>query len=611
MRKDLKFGQLEKRGAHSVFKQLYLRLTGMVMLAVLAAVLTTGGIGFFGVLHLYKSAFSSGMDSVAQSDLPQSIRSLLLSEQEDSVKLPQVEAAINGYAGKLGLNENRACFVLSARDASVITPAALQPGTLAVTPNLSAAMRAAKGNRVSLTGDYMDYALFIRNGEVPADGYILYIRDNKTELHILIRRLLVYLLWAMLLGLGLAAAVGFFIARYMAAPLRQLTRRAERFSKGNFEPSLEKIPPGEMGDLVRAFNHMGTVMNNSLKQITAEKHKVEVILEHINNGIIAFDTEQKVVHINPAAVKLFHIENPDELRFDRFFRSIGAGVCMAEFLYLERSKTEARDLLVGTDHIKAYFVPFKMDKDQTAGVVCVFEDVTEQFNLEAARQKFVAEVSHELKTPLTTIRTYTETLLNGYLDDKKTATSLLTTVQDETDKMTALVQNLLILSRFDMQRIDIRKCLFSVDDMLRRLEGMFALEAEKKGLELTYNRTTDLPEIYADQDQIERSVKNIISNSIKYCSKGDKIQIFAGSLYNNVYIKVEDSGKGIPKADLEHVFERFYRVDKARSRDKGGTGLGLSIAKEIIESHGGTIQIESEFGRFTRVTINLPMAKEA
>ena len=105
-------------------------------------------------------------------------------------------------------------------------------------------------------------------------------------------------------------------------------------------------------------------------------------------------------------------------------------------------------------------------------------------------------------------------------------------------------------------------------------------------------------------------MKNIISNSIKYCSKGDKIQVFAGSLYNNVYIKVEDSGKGIPKADLEHVFERFYRVDKARSRDKGGTGLGLSIAKEIIESHGGTIQIESEFGRFTRVTINLPMARE-
>ena len=250
-----------------------------------------------------------------------------------------------------------------------------------------------------------------------------------------------------------------------------------------------------------------------------------------------------------------------------------------------------------------------MDHDKIAGVVCVFEDVTEQFNLESARQKFVAEVSHELKTPLTTIRTYTETLLSGYLDDKKTATSLLTTVENETDKMTALVQNLLILNRFDMQRVDTHKEFFSIDALLRRLTDMFRLEAEQKGLTLTYNRTTEIHDIYADEDQIERAVKNIISNSIRYCAKGDKIQIYAGTLYNNVYIKVEDSGKGIPKADLAHVFERFYRVDKARSREKGGTGLGLSITKEIIENHGGTIQIESEFGRFTRVTINLPANK--
>ncbi|MBE5039189.1 ATP-binding protein [Ructibacterium gallinarum] len=593
-----------------MLKQLYWRLTGIVILTVLAAVLIAGMILFFGVTAFYTSQFQEDMHSVAESDLPQSIQRILTSQQEDTVTASQAEAAVNAFAGKLGLDENRSCFILSARDASVITPADMRPASMTVTPNLSAAMRAAKGDSVSLFGDYLDYALFIRNGSTEADGYILYIRDNKTEFHQLIRQMLFCLLWAMLAALLLSAAAGLLVTRHMASPLRQLTLRAERFASGDFEPALEKVPAGEMGELVRAFNHMGTVMNKSLQQINAEKHKIEVILEHINNGIIAFDTDQNMIHINPAAQRMFEIKDPSQLRFDRFFRSIGAGVCMAEFLYLERSKTEERDLLVGNNHIRASFLPFKIDNDKTAGIVCVFEDVTEQFNLEAARQKFVAEVSHELKTPLTTIRTYTETLLNGYLDDKKTAVSLLNTVQTETDKMTALVQNLLILSRFDMQRMDIRKSLFSIDDMLRRLENMFRLEAEKKGLELTYNRTTEIPAIYADQDQIERAVKNIISNSIKYCAKGDKIQIFAGSLYNNVYIKVEDSGKGIPKADLDHVFERFYRVDKARSRDKGGTGLGLSIAKEIIESHGGTIQIESEFGRFTRVTINLPMAKE-
>ncbi len=593
-----------------MFKQLYWRLTARVMVAVLLAVMVTGAIGFFHVLDLKRSEFRVAAEKAEQSDLPALLSQILTSGEEAGIQLSQAEGVINAYAGILRLDENRSCFVLSARDGGVITPVALRGSSIAVTDNLQDAMRGGKGNRITYFGDVMDYALFIKNGNQVEDGFILYIRDNKVDFYGAMAKTGIRTLWAMLAGLIFAVAAGFLITRAMMSPLRQLSRRAERFAEGDFSPSLEKIPGGEMGDLVRSFNRIGTVMNDSLNQINTEKHKVEVILEHMKNGIIAFDTEQNVVHINPAAIRMFGIENPEELRFDRFFRTLGGGICMAEFMYLDRSKTEEREILVGNNHIKAYLVPFRMDAGRIAGVVCVFEDVTEQFNLETARQKFVAEVSHELKTPLTTIRTYTETLLNGYLDDKKTATSLLATVENEVDKMTALVQNLLILNRFDMQRVDIKKEFFSIDDMLRQLVDVFKLEAEQKGMTLTYNRTTEMTDVFADPDQIERAIKNIISNSIKYCAGGDKIQIFAGNLYNNVYIKVEDSGKGIPKNDLEHVFERFYRVDKARSRDKGGTGLGLSITKEIIESHGGTIQIESEFGRFTRVTINLPVTEQ-
>ena len=594
-----------------MFRQLYQRLCGILLAAVLLAVLLAGGIGLYSSTTYYVDGFSAALETVAQSDLPQSIRGALTAEQDDAVILSQLEAAVNRYAGILALDENRAAYILSARDASVIYPASLRPGTLTVTENLSAAMRGGKGTRTSLFGEYLDGALFIKNGDNPQDGFIFYVRDNKTSLDRMLQTHTAAILWALLAGLILSLAAGFFMTRITMKPLQQLSHRAENFSKGNFEPSLEKLPSGEMGELVKTFNQMGAVMNSTLNQINADKHKIEAILEHINNGIIAFDTDQNIVHINPAARRMLRIENPREVRFDPLFRSLNADVCMAEFLYLDLSKTEGRDLLVGTNHIKAYFVPFKLDETRTAGVVCVFEDVTEQFTLEAARQKFVAEVSHELKTPLTTIRTYTETLLNGYLDDKRTATALLNTVQNETDKMTALVQNLLILNRFDMQRVQMEREYFSVDDMLRALVKMFSLEAEQKGIELTYNRTTELPDLYADQGQIERALKNIISNSIKYCSRGDKIQVFAGSLYNNnLYIKVEDSGKGIPKSDLEHVFERFYRVDKARSRDRGGTGLGLAITKEIIESHGGTIEIESEFSKYTRVTISLPTTDE-
>lgn len=594
-----------------MFKQLYLRLTGLLLAVVLTAVLIAGGIGMFFSMDFYMDTFSSAMTEAAQSDLPQAIYTALTTEQPDSDTLSQLEWLLDSSAEALNLDAHRSAFILSARDASVIAPESLRTWSLAETPNLSAAMRAAKGDSLSFFGNYLDYALFIKNGDDPRDGFILYVRDDKTAFYALLKNQVASLWWELFTGLLIALLGALLLTLITMKPLQQLSRRAESFSKGNFEPSLEKLPAGELGELVKTFNQMGMVMHYSLKQNEAERHKIEAILEHINNGIIAFDTDQNIVHINPAAKRMLQIENPAEVQFDRLFRSLDAGVCMAEFLYLDRVKTEERDLLVNTNHIKAYIVPFQLDDTRTAGVVCVFEDVTEQFNLEAARQKFVAEVSHELKTPLTTIRTYTETLLNGYLDDKRTATTLLNTVQNETDKMTSLVQNLLILNRFDMQRVQMEREYFSVDDMLRDLVKVFSLEAEQKGMEISYNRTTELPQIFADQGQIERAMKNIISNSIKYSTSGDKIQIFAGSLYNNrLYIKVEDTGKGIPKSDLEHVFERFYRVDKARSRDRGGTGLGLAITKEIIESHGGTIEIESEFGKFTRVTINLPATPE-
>ncbi len=594
-----------------MFRQLYLRLTGLLMAVVFLAVLIAGGIHIYSSMESYRDAFIASMEQLAQSEFVETVGSVLTAEQETAAMDVQLEREIGKWAGVLSLNENRNAYLLSARDLSVIYPAALRPSALTLTPNLSAAMRAARADKTNMLGDYLDYGLFIKNGNNPQDGYIFYLRDDKTEFYQRLNQTIIALLWSMLVALVLALLAGLFMTQITMRPLRQLSRRAENFSKGNFEPSLEKVPGGEMGELVKTFNQMGSVMNNNLNQINAEKHKVEAILAHINNGIIAFDIEQNILHINPAAKRMLQIEEPTEVRFDSLFESLDAGVCMAEFLYLDSSKTEARDLLVGTNHIKAYFVPFQLDATRMAGVVCVFEDVTEQFTLEAARQKFVAEVSHELKTPLTTIRTYTETLLNGYLDDKRTATTLLNTVQNETDKMTALVQNLLILNRFDMQRVQMERELFSVDDMLRGLVTVFSLEAEKKGISLSYNRTTELPDLYADQGQIERAFKNIISNSIKYSSGGDKIQIYAGSLYDNkLYVKVEDTGKGIPKSDLAHVFERFYRVDKARSRDRGGTGLGLAITKEIIESHGGTIEIESEFGKFTRVTVNLPASKE-
>ena len=281
---------------------------------------------------------------------------------------------------------------------------------------------------------------------------------------------------------------------------------------------------------------------------------------------------------------------------------------MAEFSYLEKSNTIEKEIKNGGGYIKAWFIPFKMDSERNAGVVCVFEDITDQFNVMSAMRKFVADVSHELKTPITVISSYTETVLNSYLDDKAMTANLLNIVYREAGKMTELIQNLLDISKYEMNAVHRHDEPFSIDDMLNSLVETFKLQAEKKELTLKYTRMNEIPEFIGSRGDVERAVKNIISNSIKYTSKGDKINIFAGKLHNDIYIKVEDTGWGIPENKLGHLFERFYRVeDEARSRDKGGTGLGLSIAKEIIESYGGHIKIESEYTKYTRVTITLPI----
>ena len=311
--------------------------------------------------------------------------------------------------------------------------------------------------------------------------------------------------------------------------------------------------------------------------------------------------------INSAAKRLLGIENPEEIKFDEFFSGLDLNVCMAEFMYLNKLHNVEREFAANDKHIKMYFVPFKIENERVAGVVGVLEDITEQFNLENSRRKFVAEVSHELKTPLTTIGAYTETLLDGYLDDKETAKTFLGTIQDETIKMTNLVKNLLTLSRFDAQKIEMNREYFSIDLLLRDLVRTFKVEADSRHLRIEYNLLNDIPDVYADKFQIERAVKNIISNAIKYTPECGVVKIFSGRIYNEAYIKVEDNGIGIPETDLPHIFDRFYRVDKARTRQQGGTGLGLSISKEIIDNHGGSIGIESEYGDFTRVTIKLPV----
>ena len=588
-----------------MFRRLQWKIVFIFVALVMAIMLVIGVYMYGSIINMYCNNFSRQMGKVMSGEFPSTISSVLGENIEKNEKVSRINNVISAYSGQLGLSDQRQCAVLYAKDASRIDAADSGKISPEKTPNILQAMAGKTGSRIRLGADYMDYAHFI-NG-MGGENYIIYIKDNRQEINDVIERMLYIIVQSLLFGILASILLGYFLSKTITNPISVLTEKAEDFAEGNFESNLEVLSKDEIGTLVETFNYMGGVMKTAINEVAGEKHKLEIVLEHINNGIIAFNTEQEVILINSAAKNILKIEDLSKISFDSFFKDLNANVCMAEFMYLKKFKTDAREIEINNKHIKAYFVPFKYEDDIIAGVVCVFSDITEQFNLDRSRKKFVAEVSHELKTPLTTIGTYTETLIDSHPADKEMTLSFLQTIHNETIKMTNLVKNLLTLSKFDSQSVEMNKEFFDLGAMVKEIVSTFRVETENKNLSVLYNVVNEIPPVYADAFQIERAVKNIISNAIKYTPQSGDVKVFVGCLYNEAYIKIEDNGIGIPDSDLPHIFERFYRVDKARSREQGGTGLGLAIAKEIIENHGGSIGMESKVGEYTRVTIKLPI----
>lgn len=221
------------------------------------------------------------------------------------------------------------------------------------------------------------------------------------------------------------------------------------------------------------------------------------------------------------------------------------------------------------------------------------------------QKELVADVSHELKTPITSIMGYADTLLEGGYDEE-TQLKFLNVISAESRRMARLVTDLLTLSRYDNNRKKTKKESFDLGDLVKRCQEKLAIEIKKKQHIVNCFVTADVPLVYADKDDIERVVLNIMTNSIKYTQDGGEIKVYVGFVYNDAYIKIIDDGIGIPEEDLSRIFERFYRVDKARTREMGGTGLGLSIAKEILDKNGGSIDIKSKVGEGTEVVIRVP-----
>ncbi|MEG1009624.1 MAG: ATP-binding protein, partial [Clostridia bacterium] len=341
--------------------------------------------------------------------------------------------------------------------------------------------------------------------------------------------------------------------------------------------------------------------------LTNDKSKTEIILENMRDGVIAFSLDKSIIHINKSAKELLDLPDED-LNYDDIIKKLNLSVEFDKIIYLSNYKSIEQQTVVNNNVINLAFIPFYDNKLTPTGVIMIAGDITESIRLEEMRKEFVSNVSHELKTPLTSIKGYSETMMRLDLT-KKEIVDFALIINKEASRMDRLVIDLLQLSRFDNKKINMSKTNFCLSDLVSSVSNKMKYIAMDKGHKLVCEILSK-DKVFADKDSIEQVLVNIISNSIKYTKEDGKIFVYVGSVNTSAYIKIVDNGIGIPKEDLSRVFDRFYRVDKARSREMGGTGLGLSIVKEIVLANNGSIDIKSELNVGTEVIIMLPLKKE-
>lgn len=455
------------------------------------------------------------------------------------------------------------------------------------------------------SGDFYTYA----KSQTLNDGeYVLLFKYKRERALDVLTDFSTIIMTGTLVALLAAVIIGSFLSRTITLPINDIMHKAEKITDGDFGYAIEVRSDDELGKLAKTFNYMSSRLKGMLTEISSEKKKLETILNYMNDGIIAYNRSGEVIHINPAVKKLLSSKVSDIVSFDEFMSILGIELTI-DRITKNRSICEPFQKVQYKDRFfKVQLAVFTDENDQVDGIITVFQDITEEQKLERMRREFVANVSHELRTPLTSVKSYTETLLDGALSDRQTAEQFLSVINDETDRMTRLVKDLLTLSQHD-GGIELNLEDTSIGDLVTACVSRLKHEAEAKKQSLKLKVKSNVPIIKVDRYRIDQLVVNIIGNAIKYTPEKGEIWVNVYCERDLVIINVEDNGIGIPASDLNRIFERFYRVDKARSRQMGGTGLGLAIAKEIAVMHGGDITVRSKLGKGTSVFIELPVRR--
>ena len=580
-----------------MFRSLHMKLTLILLLLITSLMAVVGTFLTTSVSSFFIDSFYQQMDSVfgAGSDFYPTL--CAGAEEGGAARLQEL---VEVRAGSLGVDYSTRNYYILDGGGTLLLGSDERSG-LDATANLLAAENGRVGDESDITADFMDVAIPIPEGE---PDYIVYILDSKETVSGLNTQLFMIIMQALVIGLLISLLLSFLLSKTMVGPIEKLTAGAEKVAAGDFESRLPVESTDEIGVLTGTFNEMASVLRQTLAAVENERTKLDTLFLHMTDGVVAFDHTGKLIHRNPAAVTMLGRSLGEDSRYDQLFGSLYP---MEQILALHRPDYAETQQVVGDRMLELYLAPFSSDQEK-GGVLIVLHDVTEQHRNEERRKEFVANVSHELRTPLTNVRSYAETLRSAEGDiPQEMENSFLDIIISETDRMTHIVQDLLTLSRLDAGNTEMRFAPFSFRESVENVCRANAMEARRHSHSLTCTLAEDMPEISGDRQRLEQVVTNILGNAIKYTPDGGHIAVTGGGSGRSVWVEVADDGIGIPEKDRDRIFDRFYRVDKARSRESGGTGLGLSIAKEIVERHHGSLRLVPREGRGTTIRLVLPI----
>ena len=439
----------------------------------------------------------------------------------------------------------------------------------------------------------------------------LYVKSDIEDQYQQIKNIAVIFVTASLLAVGISMVVAILIAHSITQPIGEMREQALRIARGDYSRKVTVHGKDELGQLALTFNQLAEQIEETQDAMESERNRLNSVLSHMSDGVVATDRRGKVITINDMALSLLGISkeaaigqnilNLLDIEKDYTLRKI---LESTEELLIERNESNYGDNKI----IRVEFSMIRRESGFISGLVAVMHDVTEQEQNERDRREFVSNVSHELRTPLTSMRSYIETLSEGAWQDQEMAPRFLKITLDETDRMIRMINDLLDLSRMnnDNLKLNIEMVNFNelVNFVLDRFDVIIANSEKKYRIVREFTQRPLFVEV--DTDRMIQVIDNIMNNAIKYSPDGGKITVRLMETHNNVILSITDQGLGIPKKDISRIFERFYRVDKARARKQGGTGLGLAISKEVVKALGGTIWATSIENYGSTFYISLP-----